>query len=182
MNRSTFASAAIAFGIATAVAASASVISLTLREMLERADSAVLGRVTNRAIWHGTHPAFPDGIDYTTITVEGEDLVQGKTLKRDITYLGSDAMPVSEMPASNETKVGTRALFFSKAVGSEWGGRSGLNSLIAAQNGVFRVEAGPKGEVVLGKGEGAAIESNLFVADVRKQVAAELDQIRRAKK
>jgi hypothetical protein len=182
------AAALLAVGLPTVSVISASVIELNLRQMLERADSAVVGSVTARDSWHGPHQGFADGIDFTTITVEGEDLVQGGTVnqggtvKRQITYLGSDTMPVSEMPTFADTKVGVRGVFFSKAVTGPWGGRNGLSSIIAADFGAFRIESGPKGEVVLGKGEGSAIATNAFVADIRKQVASELAQIRAEKK
>lgn len=174
----TFAFAAV--GVATL--APASVLSLNLREMLEIADSAVLGTITKKVTWRGPLLGFEDGADFTTLTVEGEDLVKGGHTTRDVTYLGTDVNPVSEMPAEADTRIGSRVVVFSNAVKSEWGGRKGLNSLIAAEGGVFRVEAGPKGEVVVGRGEGFAVQSNVFATDLRKKIATELAEIRRAKK
>lgn len=171
----------ILIGFGLAAAALASVESLTLRQMLQKADSAVIGSVTEKKTWEGSIAGSNSPWEFTTITVEGEDLFTGKTLKREITWLGSDAHPVSEMPLEAETRVGTKAIFFSVAMSGEFGGRQNQNSLIAAQNGVFRLEAGPKGDVVIGKGAGAAIENNTFVADLRKDVADTLVKIREKK-
>jgi len=153
-----------------------------MRQMLERATSAVIGTITEKNTWHGPLRGFEDGADFTTLTIEGDDLVKGTTVKHQVTYLGTDAAPVSEMPSESDTKVGSGAVIFSKALDIEWGGRTGLHSLIAAEGGLYRVESGPKGDVVMGRGEGCAIPANAFATDLRKQVAAELTEIRRAKK
>lgn len=181
MKRSTLI-LAVAGGAFFAAAALASVVSLDLRQMLERADSAVIGTVTEKKTWEGTIANYPAALDFTTIVVDGEDLVSGKTIKREITYLGSDAKPVSEMPAEAETRVGTRALFFSVAMPGDWGGRQNQNSLVAAQNGVFHIEGGPKGDVVIGKGKGAAVDTNIFESELRKNVTDTLAKIRKDQK
>jgi hypothetical protein len=147
----------------------ASIESLNLGQMLGRSDSAVLGAVTHKATWSGPLEGFGEDPEFTTITVAGEELRTGKSVTREVTYLGSDAKPVSEMPAESETRVGTRVLVFSKTVGS-WGGREGQSSMVAAQGGVFRVETGPKGDVVLGKGEGYAVEQNARASDLRESI------------
>ncbi len=169
------------FSLAAVSLATASIVHLTLREMLERTDSGVIGTVLEKNVWTGPLEGFEVDPDFTTVKIQGEDLIRGGQVIHEITYLGSDKNPVSEMPAESETRVGTSGLFFSVAVKSAWGGRTGLHSLMAAQGGVFRVESGPKGDVVIGKGEGFAVEKNVLASDLRKQVAAELAEIRRTK-
>jgi hypothetical protein len=169
-------------GLGLAAVSPASVISLTMRQMLERADSAVVGKIIEKKTWHGPLRGFDDGADFTTLTIEGDDLVKGSTVKHEVTFLGTDARPVSEMPVETDTRVGNKTVVFSQAVNGEWGGRTGLHSLIAAEGGIYRVETGPKGDVVIGRGQGFAVTANAFDADLRKSVAAELTEIRRAKK
>ncbi|HKE01454.1 MAG TPA: hypothetical protein VKE69_10625 [Planctomycetota bacterium] len=156
----------------------ASIAPLTLRQMLERADSAVAGSIVEKRVWRGPLEGFDEDPEFTTIVVRGEDWIAGGQVDREVTYLGSEARPVSDMPAESETRVGTRVVAFSKTVGA-WGGRAGQRSLIAAQGGVFRIEAGPKGDVVLGKGEGFAVADSAFATDLRARVARELVEIRR---
>jgi hypothetical protein len=153
-----------------------------MREMLQVATSAVVGNIIEKTTWHGPLRGLENGADFTTLTVEGDDLVTGKQVKHQVTYIGTDAAPLTHMPAESDSKVGNRIVIFSKALDFEWGGRSGLNSLIAAEGGIFRIESGPKGDVVLGRGNGTAIGKNTFVSDLRTQVAAELAEIRKAKK
>lgn len=165
-------------GAVLCASAAASVESLDLRQMLQKADSAIAGSVTQKSTWEGRIDGVPFPFEFTTITVEGDDWVTGKKVTREITFLGSAAKPVSEMPGENETKVGTRGLFFSVSVGS-FGGRENQNSIIAAQNGVFRIESGPKGDVVIGKGAGAAVEASVFATELRKNVNTELASLKR---
>lgn len=146
--------------------------------MLERADSAVIGSVIEKRVWHGPLQGFDAEPEFTTLIVRGDDLIAGGQVDREITYLGSESRPVSDMPAESETRVGTRVVAFSKSVGA-WGGRASQRSLIAAQGGVFRVEAGPKGDVVMGKGEGFAVSETVFASELRTRVARELAEIRR---
>lgn len=170
--------AALAAALVASTVAIAQVESLTFTQMLERADSAIAGVVVKKTTWAGRLDGVPSPLDFTTITVQGEDWYSGRQATREITYLGSEAQPVSEMPVENETAVGTRALYFSTAMAGSWGGREHLNSLVAAQNGVFRIESGPKGDVVIGKNKGAAVESNTFLKDLRAQASTELAAIR----
>lgn len=149
--------------------------------MLQRVDSAVIGEVQSKTTWSGPTDGTPATHEFTTIVVAGDDLVTGKTATRSITYYGSDAEPNSEMPSEIETRVGARGIFFSEAVKSSWGGRDNLNSLTAAHAGVFPLETGPKGDVIIGKGAGSAVEKNIFVKDLREQVSTILADIRRGK-
>lgn len=165
-------------GLLVSAVAFAQIESLNLAQMIERANSAIVGNVIEKKTWEGTLEGVPNLLEFTTITVEGEDLYSGKNVKRDITYLGSEARPVSEMPVENESRVGTRAIFFSMPL-PKFGGRDNQNALIAAQNGIFRLEAGPKGDVVVGKGAGAAIDTNVFLKDLRGNVTSELAKIRK---
>lgn len=161
---------------------SAQVLQLTLREMFERVDSAVIGEVVTKTTWRGPVQGFGEDPEFTTITVAGDDLVTGAAVRREITYLGSEARPMSEMPSEFETRVGARGIYFSEPAPAGWGGRDKLNSLTTAQNGVFTIESGPKGDVAIGKGEGTAITKTTFVADLRKEAAETLRAIKDARR
>ena len=50
------------------------------------------------------------------------------------------------------------------------GGGLACNFLYASHGGLFRTAEGPNGTVVLGRGEGYAIDSNISVEDLTKAV------------
>lgn len=171
--------AALVLAACGAAPALASIVPLDLRGMLELADSAVFGEIVEKRTWRGPLEGFAEDPEFTTLVVRGADWFDGSAATREVTYLGSDSSPVSEMPAESETRVGTRAVVFSKSVGAPWGGRTGLRSLVAAQGGVFRVEEGPRGDVVLGKGPGFAVSDSLFASELRARAERTLAEIRR---
>ena len=157
----------------------AAIEQLDLRKMLERADSAVLGKIEKRFTWTFEVPDL-GAMEFTTLRLVGEDLVDGKAVTKDVTFIGSQAQPNSEMPAEADTREGTAILAFTKT-GKAFGMRHDAAWVIAAHGGIFRVEGGPKGEVVIGRGEGYAVETNVLAGDLRSRVAKTLADIRQRK-
>ncbi|HET6202705.1 MAG TPA: hypothetical protein VFI25_07870 [Planctomycetota bacterium] len=145
---------------------------LDLRQMVGKADAAVLGTIVeataseftmNGAVYVATH-----------LKVRGENLYTGREDEVVVSFLGGQTeksgMWCAESPTPRETRVGNRVVVFSKW--SPTMGGTGMNSLYAAHGGLFHVETGPKGDVVMGRGEGYAIEKNVRAPELRERIAA----------
>lgn len=160
---------------ALGVASVAQIKSFTLDEMVQTADQAVYGQII------GSRAFRVDGTDgaehyYTTITVQGRTLADAQPTTVDITFRGGFVSPTegvynSEAPAADEVKVGKRVVAFYKWA-DDMGGGVAANALVAAHGGLYRTVEGPRGVAVLGRGEGYAIRSNRYVAELEASVRA----------
>ena len=83
----------------------------------------------------------------------------------------------SEAPSGDDVKIGSDVVVFYKW-NANLGGGVGGNELYAAHGGLFRTVTGPTTDVVLGRGEGYAIQTNTEVNDLNSAVR----KIRRIKK
>lgn len=172
----------IALLLVSAAASAAGIEALTLNKMLRSAEEAIFGTIKSKEVWKGPLASVGTEVEFTTIEIEGEDLLTGRPITRRLTYIGSEQMPVSEMPTAHETAKNKRVIVFGKARPRAWGGRTGIHELVAGPGGLFAVEAGPKGDVVLGKGVGFAIENTEFLKELRARIATEIAQIRRERR
>jgi len=168
-----------ALGLALALAATATLGSsaiekLTLDQMLERADNAVVGTIVDRHVFRADDPQ--DGTMYfTTITVKGTSLVNERSVTVPITYIGGfidedEGTHTSVTPDPNETAVGKRVVAFwmyNEAMGY---GVSG-NQLYAMHGGIFPVVQRGTKQLALGKGEGFAIDQNQTLPTLRQRAA-----------
>ena len=77
----------------------------------------------------------------------------------------------SEAPRDDEVEIGQRVVVFYKWLDDMGGGVSG-NALYAMHGGLFRTAVGPKGRVVLGRGQGYAIRQNATLDDVDSAVSS----------
>jgi hypothetical protein len=68
----------------------------------------------------------------------------------------------SEAPSDDDIKIGNVVVAFYKW-SDNMGGDVAANALYASHGGLYRTVDGPTGTVVLGRGEGYAIESNKSV-------------------
>ncbi len=155
---------------------------LDLNKMVARTDAAVLGTITEV---HGArYIAAPnDHRIYTVLTVEGEDLYTGKARTLHAAFLGGtyqgETMTVTSMPAPSDYRVGNRVLVFSAPV--EGWGPDVDRCVYAAMGGIFRTVATPSGIVILGKGEGTAVEKNETLAALRAGIAKALQSRKETK-
>jgi hypothetical protein len=154
-----------------AVPVTAAIRALTLGEMLTITHDTVLVRITAKSTFAVPYP-FQDAV-WTRLTVEGESLRTGKPFADQVVFLGShepaDQFGTSEMPALQDTRVGSQALVFWETDAAFPGGATKVAHNLAY---VYRVEDGFGTPVVIGKGEGAAFPDNLKLADARAQVLA----------
>ncbi|HET6204147.1 MAG TPA: hypothetical protein VFI25_15250 [Planctomycetota bacterium] len=165
--------AAGAFLLLGGAAAFADVMALDLKTMVQKyADVAVVGAV--EAVTYSEFP-LDDGSPaaYTNLVVKGESLYTGKpeTVTASFVggYIGGDRIYSSEEPTAVETQVGRRVVVFSSPWPST--GNAPPRCLVAQHAGIFLVQPGPQGEVVLGKGEGFAIARNVLLKDLQSQAA-----------
>ncbi|MGH7151261.1 MAG: hypothetical protein ACREIU_11200 [Planctomycetota bacterium] len=145
---------------------------LDLPKMVGKTDAAVLGTIVEVTGAEVTMNGVSEVV--TRVRVRGENLYTGREDEIVVTFLGGRTEDretwCAESPTARETRVGARTLVFSK---SRWT-TEGLeyNGLYAGFGGLFRVEGGPRGEVVLGRGEGYAVENNVRVSDLRDRISA----------
>jgi hypothetical protein len=151
---------------------SACIEELDLAEMISKTDSAVQGTITDVR----TVRFVPEGDDrliYTILTIEGEDLYTGQAVTVESAFLGGtfedDSMMVTSMPAPSEYRLGNNVVVFRGAV-EGWGPEID-HAVYAAMGGIYRTVDTKKGLVVLGKGEGFAVESNTRVSALKVQMA-----------
>ena len=150
---------------------SACIEELDLAKMVSKTDSAVHGTITDVR----TVRFVPEGDDrliYTILTIQGEDLYTGKTATMEAAFLGGtfedDSMMVTSMPAPSEYRLGNDVVVFRGAV-EGWGPEID-HAVYAAMGGIYRTIDTKKGTVVLGKGEGFAVENNVRVGDLKSEM------------
>ena len=147
---------------------------MTLPEMVADADHAVYGEITKSHVFVVDHPVDGPELYFTTLTIEGRLVGDQTPVTVDVTFQGGfidDERGVynSEAPAADDVKIGNRVVAFYKWMDDMSGGVS-ANALMCAHGGLYRTMDGPKGTVVLGRGNGYAISSNRKVEALDLQV------------
>ena len=147
---------------------------LTLAQMVAKTDAAVRGTITDVRTVRYTPPG-DDRLIFTILTVAGTDLYTGQARTIEAAFLGGthqgDSMMVTSMPAPSEYRVGNPVLVFSGPV--EGWGPDIQRCVYASMGGIFREVASKNGPVLLGKGEGFAIDQNVRLADLQAAIAKE---------
>ena len=142
----------------------------TLDTMVAEADQAVYGTIVGSRVFRVDHDVDGPELFFTTLTIEGTLLGEGTAVTVDVTYNGGFISPDegvfnSEAPIPDDVKIGNRIVAF-----YQWsdnlGGDVRGNALMAAHGGLYRTAQGPADTVVLGRGEGYAIDFNTKVTDL----------------
>lgn len=148
---------------------------LDLGKMVAKTDLAIQGTITDVHSVKYT-PEGDDRLIYTVLTVEGEDLYSGEQVTHEVAFLGGtfegETMTVTSMPAPSEYRLGNEVVVFSGPV--EGWGPDVDRCVYAAMGGIFRTVDTKNGTVVLGKGEGFAVEGNVLAVDLKSQIGSEL--------
>lgn len=155
---------------ALAVRGAAQIKRYTLPEMVAEADGAVYGEIVARRAFRVDDPEGLGDLYFTTLTVAGRSLYDESPLTVDVTFHGGfvseeEGVHNSEAPAEDDVRIGNRIVAF-YAWADDMGGGLAANSLLAAHGGLYRTVDGPAATVVLGRGEGYAIDANLKLADL----------------
>ena len=188
MSKIRFLSAATAAVALFAAIGLAQIRSANLSEMLTELNAnAVYGEITASKVIRLDDPAGenPDGPElfFTTITIEGRTVGDATPLTIDVTFAGgfineTEGVYNSEAPAAEAVKIGKRVVAFHKWQDNIGGGLA-ANALVCGHGGVFQTADGPKGTVVLGRGQGFAIPQNLKVGELDSAVTKIRKQERR---
>jgi len=159
---------------ALALPSSAQIKNYSMREMVLTADGAVSGQIINSVVFRVDSETDGPELYFTTLTIEGTELNRNAAVTVDVTFAGGFIDPDhgvynSEAPSADETKIGTNVLVFYKWSDNLGGDVKG-NGIVASHGGIYRTANGPSGPIVLGKGEGFAIQSNTSVVDLESAV------------
>ena len=161
--------------VAAGAVGSAQIERLTLDQMVQKTDDGTLGTIVKSKVFRVDHPVDGPELYFTTITIQGKSLTDSAPVELDVTFPGgfiseTEGVWNSEAPSADEIKVGNRVVAFHKWL-DNMGGDVSANALYASHGGLYRVVESRKGDVVLGKGEGYAIASNIKVQQLDDQVS-----------
>jgi hypothetical protein len=147
---------------------------LDLSQMVSKADNSVFGTIVNKQVIRIDHPDDGPELYFTTLTIEGHSLRNDENLTVDVTFSGGfvDAehgVNNSEAPSADDIRVGNRVVAFYKW-SDNLGGHLAGNGLYAAHGGLFRTVENRGRTVVLGRGEGYAIPTNVEFTKLKSDV------------
>ena len=147
----------------------------TLPEMTAEADNVLYGQIIGSRVFVVNHEVDGPELYFTTITVEGNSMVDGSAITVDITYNGGfidseRGVYNSEAPAADDVKIGNNVALFYKWSNNLGGDVKG-NSLIAMHGGLYRTVNGKQGPVILGRGAGYSIKNNVSMSNFKVALA-----------
>ena len=159
---------AAALGCAALLSApsSAKIKALTLPQMVDLADDAVAGQITQREVFRIDHPVDGPELYYTTLTVQGRSLVNGSEQSVEVIFPGgfidaTNGVFNSEAPEEHEVAVGKEVVVF-HAFTKNMGGEVSGQALLGSHGGLFSVVTNAKNEkIVLGRGVGFPVSENV---------------------
>ena len=174
-------------GLALAVAGSigqAQVRELSLTEMTNQTDNGVLGTVIGSRVVDLGNEIDGYGLYYTIVTIEGRSIFDDRKITVDIASRGGWIDKEhgigswdSEAPQASEIARGKEVLAYymwSENIGSG----VGANILYASHGSLFRTAKSPTGTVVLGRGQGYAIDKNIKFETLRTATRAIIEEER----
>jgi hypothetical protein len=160
----------------------AQIVRLDLRQMIARTDNAIVGKITKQHVIRIDHPIDGPELYYTHLTIEGRSLVNGEVLTAVVTFPGgwideNQGADNSEAPSADEIQIGNEVVAFYKW-SENMGGDLAANALYASHGGIYRVASGNKGKIVLGKGDGYAVSSNVALTTLDTNIARIHEELR----
>jgi len=169
----------ISGGIAVALLGVASAWSqierLDLSQMVAKTDGCVVGKIVKSSVQRVDHPVDGEKLYFTTLTIEGRSLYTGRAVSVPVTFAGGFITPEdgvwnSEAPSANDTRIGAQVVAFYKWV-DNMGGDVAANALYAAHGGLYRVVEARGATMVLGRGNGYAIDANTKLEALTESIA-----------
>lgn len=166
-------------GLALAGAATfaiAQIETLDLPAMVQKADSAIFGTITDRQVVRFDHEVDGSDLFYTHLTIQGHDLATNEERTVVVTLHGGfldERVGVynSEAPPADAILLGKRVVAF-YAYTDNMGGDLAANSLYASHGGLYQTVTNRAGKtVVLGQGPGYAIDQNVSLTELQEQIA-----------
>ena len=161
--------------VAAGSLASAQIERLDLTQMVAKTDNSLVGTIVGKEVIRIDHPVDGPELYYTTLTIQGTSLRDGKELTVDVTFPGGfiderQGVFNSEAPSADDVKTGNRVVAFYKWV-DNMGGDLSANALYASHGGLYRTFDSRRDVVVQGRGEGYAIPSNVTLTQLKQDVA-----------
>jgi hypothetical protein len=152
----------------------------TLDEMVLTSDQAIYGQIIGTRVSRYDSPVDGEGLFFTTITIQGRTLSDDRATTVDVWFRGgflsaTEGVFNSEAPAADDVKLGKKVVAFYRWA-DDVGNGGGGNALMAAHGGLYRTVDGPHGPAVLGRGDGYAISTNRYVAQLESAVRLPLRQ------
>ena len=137
---------------------------LTLDQMVQKTDDAVVGTIVRSKVFRVDHPVDGPELYFTTLTIQGNSMTDGREFEVQVTYPGgfineNEGVWNSEAPTADEVRIGNEVVAFF-GWQDNLGGDVAGNSLWAMHGGIYQVATSKNKQVVLGKGTGFAISSN----------------------
>lgn len=162
---------------ATATLAWASIQRLDLSAMMQLADNAVAGTITQRETIRIDHPI--DGVElyFTSLTIEGKSLKDDSNVTVNVWFGGGFIDPQhgvhnSEAPSNDDQQIGNKVVAFYRWEENMGGDHAG-NALVAWHGGLFRTFESRNGKtIVQGRGDGYAVPVNVELGALTTQVKA----------
>jgi hypothetical protein len=169
--------------LATGTLGLAQIERLTLDQMVLKTDDAVAGTITQSKVFRVDHPVDGPELFFTTLTIQGRSLTDGAQETVNVTFPGGFVSPEegvwnSEAPTADEIRIGNQVVAFYKWV-DDMGGDVAANVLYASHGGLYRVASSKSGQIVLGKGEGYAVPSNVDLAALGADVSRIAGQVKK---
>jgi hypothetical protein len=152
------------FLAAAGTAGIAQIQRLNLEQMVGATDDAVYAEIVGKRVFRIDHPVDGPELYFTTLTLQGRSLENGKSRTVEVTYPGgfineTEGVYNSEAPSAEDTRIGNKVVVFFGWLDNMGGEVSG-NRLWASHGGLYRTVEGPQETVVLGRGNGYAISTN----------------------
>jgi len=143
---------------------------LSLESMVQKTDDTLFAEIISKEVIRIDDAKDGPQLYFTHLTLEGKSLETGQRVSVIVTFPGGFITPEdgvwnSEAPADDDIKIGNRIVAFYKHLDNAGGGLA-CNFLYASHGGLYRTVEGPKGTVVLGRGEGYAINANTSLKDL----------------
>jgi hypothetical protein len=145
--------------------------------MVAKTDGAVTGTIVGTEVIRIDDPVDGPELYFTHLLVQGTSLYTGEPETVAVTFPGGFISPGqgvwnSEAPTATETRIGNEVVVFYKW-SDNIGGQLAANALYASHGGLYRTAKARNGEpLVLGRGDGYAVDLNRSLPTLRTQISA----------
>jgi hypothetical protein len=162
--------------IAAGVSSQAQIERLNLDQMVQKTDDALYAEIISSEVIRIDHDTDGAELYFTQLTLQGESLVSGDAATIVVTFPGgfvneTDGVWNSEAPSADDIKIGNKIVAFYKYLDNA-GGDLACNFLYASHGGLYRTVDSPAGAVVMGRGEGYAIQGNTRLSELSTAITS----------
>jgi hypothetical protein len=143
---------------------------LSLDQMVQKTDDTLFAEIISKEVIRIDHATDGAELYFTHLTLQGTSLANGDSRTVVVTFPGgfvneTDGVWNSEAPSDDDVKVGNKVVAFYKHLDNA-GGDLECNFLYASHGGLYRTVDSPAGTVVMGRGEGYAIQGNTRLSEL----------------